>query len=81
MKITETTLTDKAIERRDYREVLEIEIDGVRKFSVYDGEPEDANLSRDFNDCWNIVGMMKLAHEAGLKGESFEIESKLVDEL
>ena len=81
MKVSVTTLTDFAIKQRDYQEVLEIHINGKSCFSVSDGEPEDANLSRDFNDCWNIPELMKEAFEAGKNGEEFEIKNLQVDEL
>uniref|UniRef100_A0A6M3KYB0 Uncharacterized protein n=1 Tax=viral metagenome TaxID=1070528 RepID=A0A6M3KYB0_9ZZZZ len=80
MKVTVKSLTDEEFERRDYRDALEIYIDGKVRFSVYDGEPEDANLSRDFNDCWNISELMKTAFLAGKNGEEFEIEILRVDE-
>lgn len=56
----------------EMRQSIEISIDGEEVLSVHDGEPEDNNLCRNFNDCWNIVGMMKMAHEAGQRGEPFE---------
>ncbi len=36
---------------KDYRYTLTIDIDGREAFRVSDGEPEDATLNRDFNDC------------------------------
>ena len=81
MKVTVKSFTNAEIERRDYRDVLEIGIDGLRCFSVFDGEPEDANLSRDFCDCFSIPELMKKAYQAGLNGEPFEIEILRVDEI
>ena len=75
------SLTDEAIEERDYRDYLSISIDGKRVFCVSDGEPEDATLARDFNDCWGIPELMKHAHQAGARGEGFEIINKTVDEI
>lgn len=80
MKITVKYLTDEARERRDYRDILLIQINEKQRFCVSDGEPEDANLSRDFNDCWSIPQLMKEAFEAGKNGENFEIENLEVDE-
>ena len=34
----------------------------------------DANLSRDFNDCWQTDGIIEQAFLAGLAGEEFSIE-------
>jgi hypothetical protein len=56
------------------RHGLAIKVDGEKKFEVSDGEPEDSNLCRDFNDCYLIPGLMQMAYEAGKRGESLEIE-------
>ena len=80
MKVEMKSLTDEAFERRDYRDILEIDIDGKCVFSVHDGEPEDANLNRDFNHCWNICDLMKKAYNAGKSGEDFELSHILQDE-
>lgn len=53
---------------------ITITIDGKRVFSACDGEPEDNNLCRNFNGCFNIVDMLKQAFEAGKRGETLEIE-------
>ncbi len=74
MKLTIKTPSDALVEERDYRSFLQIDVDGEKAFSVYDGEPEDANLSRDFNDAWKVADLMKQAYEAGKKGEEFEVE-------
>ena len=58
----------------DYRESLEIQIDGKKVFGVSDGEPEDSNLMRDFGDCYNVIGMMQMAWLAGKLGEPFDVE-------
>ena len=52
---------------------IRILADGKTVFSVSDGEPEDANLSRDFSDCWEVPNLMKKAYEAGKRGEEFEL--------
>jgi len=75
MNVIQKSLTDEAIENRDYRDYLTISIDGKESFCVSDGEPEDATLARDFNDCWGVVDLMKKAHEAGVNGEEFIVES------
>lgn len=41
--------------------------------SFMDGEPEDATMSRDFSDVYNIPELLKEAYKAGLRGESFEM--------
>ena len=71
MKVEQKTRTNDELEDFDYRDRLEILIDGKSVFEVWDGEPEDSNLSRDFNDCFSIVDLMKHSHQAGLDGEEF----------
>jgi len=66
--------TVEELEDNDYQDVLEIYINGLRVFSVHDGEPEDNTLSRNFSDCFSIVEMMKVAFDAGARGESWEVE-------
>ncbi len=73
MEVKVLSCSESQLEDRDYRDVLEIYIDGKRVFSVGDGEPEDSNLSRDFNDCWSIPDMMRIAFDAGKNGEEFTL--------
>ena len=74
------SLTDKGRERRDWRDMLTIEVDGKTVFDVWDGEPEDANLRRDFSDCVKIPELMEMAYAAGKAGESFIVEKVKLDE-
>ncbi|MDP4147037.1 MAG: hypothetical protein Q8936_21615 [Bacillota bacterium] len=74
MKVKVTRLTDEEMENREYRQVMEIKINGKTKFLVRDDEPEDSNLSRSFNDVWNIPELMELAWKAGKNGEDLLIE-------
>lgn len=60
----------------EWRNGLWILIDGKTVFSAHDGEPEDNTLGRNFNDCWSIPKLLKLAYEAGKAGEEFIVESK-----
>jgi len=80
MKIIEKLSSDKFLEANDYRSFYEINIDGKQVFSFFDGEPEDANLLRDFSDCYNIVDALKAAYEAGKNGEPFDIEKIELDD-
>jgi len=80
MKIKETVSSEKFQENNDYRCFLEIEVDGKKECGFSDGEPEDANLNRDYSDCYNIVSLMKRAHEAGKNGEELIIEEIESDE-
>ena len=80
MKIEEITLTEEAQSKILGNSIL-IKIDGMEVFNVYDGEHEDNNLSRNFNDCLGIIGMMKKAFNAGKNGETFDIIYHEVDEI
>lgn len=76
MKIVETITTfDDGC-----KQSLEIAIDYKTHILFRDGEPEDSNISRDFNDVMKITDFMKLAYEAGVRGESFEVEIINVEE-
>lgn len=78
MDIKVIGLSDETLAENDFASYLQIEVDGKVSFAVYDGEPEDNNLSRNFNDCYNIKDLMQAAYEAGTRGEPFNIE--FVDE-
>jgi hypothetical protein len=80
MKVVEKTLTEKGFENNDFRGWLEIVVNEKTKFRFYDGEPEDANMSRDFNDVCSITSVMKQAWQAGRDGEPFEIEYLQLEE-
>ena len=73
MKIEILSRSPEDLEEMDYSDGLEIKIDGKKVFSVYDGEPEDSNLMRSFNDCLKIGELLRIAYDAGKKGEKFEI--------
>ncbi|MDQ0174413.1 hypothetical protein [Bacillus chungangensis] len=66
------------IDEDEMREALTIQVNGKTLFNVFDGEPEDRLLMRDFNDCYNIVDLMRLAYQAGRDGEGFSHE--IIDE-
>lgn len=57
----------------DYRDIIEIWIDGERHFSVHDGEPEDNSLGRNFSACYGIAHLMEKAYEAGKTGRELNI--------
>ncbi len=81
MQVIVITLTEKESERRDYCEAMVIEIDGERVFKVHDGEPEDNNICRNFNDVYNVPEMLKKAYTAGKNGEDLEIINKESEEI
>ena len=81
MKVEVRTRSDEAVEERDYRDAMQINIDGEKVFSVHDGEPEDANLGRDFNDAYSVAALLQRAFEAGKNGETFELTETASDEI
>lgn len=81
MKIEVLSLTDEAIWERLDCDVIQILIDGKSVFAVWDGEPEDNNLARNFNDCYQVGELMRQAFEAGKNGEELEYITDKVEEL
>jgi len=84
MKITERSLTDEQMEQNDYRGGYEIDVkfdnkEKPVKFSFWDGEPEDANMGRDFSDVFSIVEAITRAYEAGKAGETLEMSEEEID--
>lgn len=65
--------SEKDLDKFDYRDALLVTVDGSKMLDVHDGEDEDNSLGRNFSDCYNVVNMMKLAHRAGVKGETLQI--------
>jgi len=80
MDVEVITLTKKAVSKWKYRNSLEIRIDGKKAVKFLDGEAEDANLSRDFRDCYKIPELIRKAHEAGARGEVLKVTTREVDE-
>ena len=80
MDVEVITLTKKAVSKWKYRNSLEIRIDGKKAVKFLDGEAEDANLSRDFRDCYKIPELIRKAHEAGARGEVLSVTTREVDE-
>lgn len=57
-----------------YREAYKIEADNGVSASFMDGETEDANISRDFNDVYQIQYLIERANQLGLEGKTVAIE-------
>lgn len=79
MKINETTIKD------DYLMcpgAFRLKVNGEEKLFVRNLSecPEDAYLHRDLNFVYSISNLMKLAWEAGKKGETFEVISNEISE-
>ncbi len=81
MKIKTKSLSGKALEKQDYQDFYEIEVDGKEKISASDyGEPEDNTLGRNLNFIYKITGLMEKAYNAGKNGEDFKITHEEVEE-
>jgi hypothetical protein len=79
MKIIVEEWSEETSEKRDYRNyICFMDEQGKKLASFCDGEPEDANLAKDFSEVYNIQSMLIAAHTAGLKGEPLEFESRIV---
>lgn len=75
--IIKTVTRDQyTLEKYDYRDAMEIYIGDKRMFRVGDGEPEDSNMSRDFNDVHRITDMLMAAYDLGQRGVKVEFVSE-----
>lgn len=84
MKLTIIQRSEKEVENCDYRDAIEYigEYEGKKvELHFSDGEPEDANLARDFNDVLRIDALVEMAYNAGKNGAELEITSLTSDEL
>lgn len=66
-------LTTTNTQNDDYETTFEIAVDGKIEFSVSEGSPEDNSLGRNFSDCFNIPDLMRMAYDAGRRGEEFTV--------
>ena len=78
MEVTIITLSDKGLEARDWQGTYVIQFDGRTVFDVCDGEPEDNNISRNFNDVYSIPTLLKQMYKLG-KGEELSFNTIQVD--
>ncbi len=79
MEITIITLSDIGLEACDWQGTYAIKFDGKTVFSVVDGEPEDNNISRNFNDVYSIPTLLKQMYKLGKSGERVTIKTIQVD--
>lgn len=47
--------------------------EGEEKVRFANGEPDDMTLGRDLSDAFTIKTLVKMAYEAGKRGEPFEL--------
>lgn len=83
MKITITTRGEDLRAEYDYRQRYQVKFDDEVVFDVSDGEPEDSNLSRDFNDVFGlpkIFGMLVARTGTKEDVEVVQVEAKSGEE-
>lgn len=73
MKVVEKTVVLEEYDGIAERSKLIITVNGEEVASFLEGEPEDANFSRDYSDVYLISSLMAKAHTAGKNGEPFEL--------
>ena len=81
MKIEIMSESEKFREKSDFRSFYGIKVNGKQECFFIDGEPEDANLMRDFNDVLSIPDLMKKAYEAGKNREDLEMINVTYDKI
>lgn len=75
MKITTITSPDYDCPEQDGHLTTIIETnDGSKSASFGHGETEDMYLFRDLRDAYEIPSMLKMAYEAGKRGEELTTE-------
>lgn len=82
MKLTETHNIGTGWDEYNGKGSLEVTVetaDGKRKSAcICAGEPEDAVFFRDLDGAYSIADLVKMAYEAGKRGE--ELEYVFIDE-
>ncbi len=73
MKVEISSLPDRELRDYDDKDIVEVRVDGSLIWQVYDDDPKDSNLNRSFKDCRRVGILMKLAFDAGVRGEKFEL--------
>lgn len=60
----------------DYKARCEVYVDGktVANAGNFAECPEDANLGRDLRFIYGLPEVLRAAHEAGKRGDAFEVE-------
>lgn len=78
MEIIEYSLTEDQIEQNDYKDDYSLTINFENNNNFYlnfiDGEAEDNNLMRNFNDCYWIKEVLIEAYNAGKRNENLIIK-------
>lgn len=51
-----------------------LEVNGKREMFATTPEPEDASICRDLSFVYDISSLMKIAYDAGKRGEEFNVD-------
>lgn len=77
MKVVQTTRTSSEHGSDSWLELVVISDNGeANSVSFGEGEPEDMYLFRDLSDAYNIEDLVRIAYEAGKRGEDYVFEEK-----
>ena len=79
MKIKLIEPTTEYLVEADFQNEYTVVTD-KNKLTFMDGEPEDNNLSRNFNSVYSIIDLIEEAYEAGVKGDKLVIERRWRDD-
>lgn len=72
MNIEFISSNDNFQESHDYRSFFGVKVDGEKFMFFLDGEPEDANLGRDFSDIYKLPALLSKVVAAAQSGESIK---------
>ncbi len=76
MEVKVFSIDENDIEEGEYNSYIRIKFNNELVFSISEGRPEENLLHKNFNDCYKIPSLLRLAYEAGLKGEQFTLIKK-----
>ena len=65
MNIKIQTLSPTGLENNDWHDIFRILVDNTERFFVFDGEPEDNMLARNFNDTQKLKQLFLDIYSAG----------------
>ncbi len=79
MKLNIIESSDHFFENHDYRSFINFKL-GEIELVFLDGEPEDANLSRDYSDVYKIKDLVMKAYKIGKAGGDLEVIQQELDD-
>lgn len=81
MQVTVLSFSNKLLKQENYRNGYAIKTDKNVNLKFIEGEPEDASISRDYNDVFKITDLIEVAYQAGMNKEKIEIIYKETDDI